>query len=136
MTKKSVNRYHKNFFFPNWSGHQLAKFMTNLAENSMSILFTPHAVDKITADTVKYGQEFRRCLLKVIRNIESETADIFEFYADEKSIKKICIRYSFEDFPFDIVLVISYQGIVITVYTTKKGDYHASLNENLYEKGE
>jgi hypothetical protein len=60
--------------------------------------------------------------------------DIFEFYwsPEARSIPKACFRISSEEISTDIILVISSNATIITLYTTNKNDTHRSMDKNLY----
>lgn len=128
-----VKRYHKDIFFPEWSEESIKIFLSTLRKKK-SLSITVHCLGKVVEYCFEYGRQMLKYLLKSVRKSYLEPSAIFEFYAIEQEVTKICVRFSFESFPVDLVLVISADGTIITVFTTNKGDFHGSLDTSLYER--
>lgn len=133
MKKSKQKRYHVEVYFPPWAEESL-KVFTETIQQKGSLAFSTHAVGKIVNGNLEYGRQLFKYLLKSIRKVSLKPESIFEFYAQGEFVQKAVFRFSFEEFPVDIILVISADGTVITMYTTNKGDNHDSLNLNLYER--
>lgn len=133
MKKSKQKRYHVDVHFPAWSKKSIELFIENLVKKG-SLVFSVHAVEKIIGYSFEYGRQLLKYLLKSVKKVSIESSNVFEFYAVEENINKACLRFSFDEFPVDLVLVISSDGTVITVFTTNKGDNHGSLNIKLYER--
>ena len=130
---KKLKRYHHSIYYPDWAESSLDAFVRNIrAENS--IVFSIHSVDKIVSETLEYGRRLFKYLLKAVKRTSLEADTIFEFYAFREEVKKACFRFSFDAFPVDIILVISADGTVITMFTTNKDDNHSTLDASLYER--
>lgn len=126
-------RYHIHIFFPGWAEKSLEEF-TAKSSSSRSIVFSLHALEKIIDASFDYGKSLYKYLLKSMKSGMLNSSNIFEFYARGEEVRKACYRISFNEFPVDIVLVLSADGVVITLYTINKGDFHDTLNPNLYER--
>jgi hypothetical protein len=130
---KKLSRYHREVFFPEWTEESINIFFGKLKKNN-GLCVSVHSMEKIVNYCFQYGRQMLKYLLKSIRRISFTSESIFEFYAVDAEIKKACLRFSFEEFPVDLVLVVSADGTVITVYVTNKGDKHDSLDIELYER--
>lgn len=130
---KKVLRYNRAVFFPEWSTDSITVFLETLRKNN-GVCVSIHSVEKIVNYCFQYGRQMLKYLLKSVRKASFTPANVFEFYAVDGEIKKACLRFSFDEFPVDLVLVISADGTVITVFTTNKGDNHDSLDVELYER--
>lgn len=133
MKTKKLKRYHKDIFFPKNSEEMLDTYLEDMGECG-SITFSLHSVEKIVDYCVLYGKNLLKYLLKSVRRDSINIDNVFEFYSSNGMVKKACFRYSFEEFPVDIILVISADAVVITVYVANKKDTHTSMNKALYEK--
>lgn len=126
-------RYHREIFFPEWFSDSMDTYRASLKTKG-NIFFTLHAVEKVLEYCLEYGITLSKILFKCVnRNFLSDSR-AFEFYAVGREIRKVCFRFSFEQFPVDLILVISKDGCVITVYDTNKGDSHKSLDKKLYRR--
>lgn len=131
---KKTKRFHREIFFPDWAEDSIEAFIeTAWARNSITI--STHALEKVIDYGFYYGKHFLKFLLKSVRKNSVDSSKVFEFYAVDHTIKRACFRFSFEEFSTDIVLVISLDGVIVTVYTTNRADSHKTLDTKLYEKG-
>lgn len=130
---RKMQRYHREIFFPDWSEDALKNF-TDKISNSSSIVFSIHALEKVVDASFQYGKQLFKYLLKSVRRSSMEPDSVFEFYAVRGEIKRACFRFSYDVFSVDLVLVISSDSTVVTVYTINKGDLHDTLNTKLYER--
>lgn len=133
MTKNRLKRFHKEIYFPPWYEKSVDDFLQQIRKTS-ALVFSLHAVEKAISYSFKYGQELQKYLMKAIRKQCANSENVFEFYAVDENIRKACFRLSFDGFPVDLILVISADGTVITVYLINKDDNHSTLDKNLYEK--
>lgn len=134
-SKKKLKRYHKGFYFPPWAKDSINDFLSKRMSQK-SVVFSIHAVDKIVEESFHYGKYLMGFLFRSVKKTSMKFENVFEFYAYDKEIKKVCFRLSYPEFPVDLIFVISSEETVITFYTTNKGDNHDSLDKDLYEKGE
>lgn len=130
MKQRKLKRYHREIFFPEWAEGGLEIFVSTILKKG-SLTFSLHAMDKSVDYCVTYGKNL---FLETLKKIPLEFKNIFEFRSVGEEIRKACFRYSLEELPVDIVLVISSDGVVITIYLINKGDNHATLNKKLYER--
>ena len=132
MNKKQ-RRFHKNVYFPTWADENLTEFTAKIKKQK-SLVFSIHALEKTVGYSFEYGRKFLKYLMKSVRRTSLDISNIFEFYSTYGTVQKCCFRFSYEDFPVDIVLVISADGTVVTVFITNKKDFHTSMDDTPYEK--
>lgn len=133
MSQKRLSRFHRDIFFPDWYENSLEEFLESLTRGG-AITFSLHALEKSLEYSHEYGIRLKKYLSHIVKKDSLKSDNIFEFYSVEKIVKKACFRFSFEDFPVDLVVVISEDGIVITIYDTNKGDSHLTMDKKLYER--
>ena len=133
MVKKIVKRFHKDIFFPEWSTTRYGEFLDKLRTN-LPLSFSVHAVGKILDYRDEYGNRVWKSILNIIRNSQIYSGELFEFYWDGERIYKVCLRFPCENLPFDVVMVISLNATIITLYITRTEDTHKSMNKNLYSR--
>lgn len=123
-------RYHKDVYFPLWAEKELENFSREL--NWKPTILSNHVLNKFYEDYRMSSRKIR----EVIMGTWLDAKDIFEFYGKEGQIEKVCYRIENAVDDKDLIIVINAQKVVITVYLNSSGDYHASLNKSLYEKGD
>jgi|SRR5688572_7948887 len=133
---KRVNRYHREIYFPNSFDSSMKQFVEEILTDG-PLTFSLHAAEKIVEYSHEYGKKFFQYLVKIVRSNSLDPDKVFEYYSGKDGkITKVCFRYSFDESPVDIVMVVSASGVVITIYISNKGDNHSTLNKKLYKKGE
>ena len=130
---KKHKRFHREVYFPPWAEESVQEFIQAIDKQGY-ITFSLHSVKKVVQYTKSYGTEFFRHVEIALRRGRLSSGEVFELYSNDKSIRKACFRFSFEGFPVDIVVVLSKEGTVVTIYITDKEDNHSSLDSSLYEK--
>lgn len=133
MVKRIVKRFHKDIFFPEWGTTEYGNFLDELRTN-LPLSFSVHAVDKILDYRDEYGNRVWKSILNIIRNSLISSGELFEFYWNGERIYKVCLRFSDKNLPFDVVMVISSDATIITLYITRTEDTHKSMNKNLYSR--
>lgn len=133
--QKKLKRYHRQLFFPKWYEDSLEEYFNGVRAVGQ-ITFSLHAVEKAQEYGFEHGRKFIKTMSKAIREDVLREPSVFEFYATGQEIRKACFRVSVPEFPVDLVLVISADGVVVTVFVTNKGDNHDTLNAGLYERSE
>ena len=121
-----MKRYHKKVYFPFGSRTALRKFTDKL--NAIQWQYTSHALDNL-----KYRAIDKRNLLLFIKSLILDCSDVFEFYAIDNQIVKACYRIYYNE-DIDIILVLSNNKKIITIYLNEKSDLHYTLNEAQYNK--
>ncbi len=117
-----MNRYHKKIYFPDVDIlDDITSKLNNLEWN-----YSKHCLDNL-----KYRTANIEDVLKTIKNSQLQAQDIFEYYKDAQGISKLCYRISYSD-TNDIILVISKDKNIITVYFNSVDDDHFTLKNNLY----
>lgn len=120
-------RYHKKVYFKFEDTKRLETFTGLL--NVKQWAFSSHCLDNL-----KYRDVDVEAILLFIKNLKLKYEDIFEFYTDDKGeLLKLCYRIKFNK-TIDIILVISAEKKIITIYENSANDLHYTLNESLYQK--
>lgn len=134
MSQKSkLLRFHRSIFFPDWAEKSMEVYLEKILARG-NIVFSVHSVEKVVQYSFEYGKQLFKFLLKSLKREGLEASLVFEFYAVDEEIRKACLRFSFDGFPVDLILVISTDGTIITVFTSNKEDNHSTLNVKLYER--
>ena len=120
-----MERYHKEIYIPITIKSQLKAFNDRL--NTLNWAYTSHSIDNIK----------NRCydiksILYFISKVVLSDKDIFEVYTDDNSITKVCYRIEYDT--CDIILVISNNKTIITIFQNDKEDNHITLNKNIYAR--
>ena len=133
---KRVDRFHKDIFFPSSYESSMKTFVEEIVALG-PLTFSRHAIEKVVDYTFEYGKNFFQQFIKTVSRNSLDPEKVFEYYAAKTGkITKACFRYTFDEYPVDIIMVISANGVVITMYVANKNDNHSTLNKNLYKKGE
>jgi hypothetical protein len=117
-----MERYHKEIGFKHVK--ELMEATSKL--NSEGVWkFTNHGLEK-ALNRVNSAKIWR-----FLPQIQLSFADIFEYYAEESNILKVCYRVAFTALQ-DLCLVVTPDKTIITCYLNDKGDNHKGLNKKLY----
>ena len=119
-------RYHKKIYFPDNAENDLSEFTNKL--NKLQWRYTSHSIDNI-----KYRVIDNKSILLFIRDLKLDSKNVFEYYADDNGIIKICYRIPYMD-NMDIILVLSECKEIITIYLNSNTDLHYFLKQELYSK--
>jgi len=123
-----VKRYHKKVGFPE---SDIPKLLA-LAEKFNSIEgfgYSDHCLEHL-----KYRVIDNFAVLSFIKDAVYFDADqIFEYYTLDDEIEKICFRFPYNN-GIDLILVLSEDKVIITIYINSVNDKHETLNESLYER--
>lgn len=115
-------RYHKTIYFPDIQ--ELSALNERL--NSLTWRYTQHCLDHLKSRVIN-----QFALLSHIKELQLNKDDIFEYYKrDDEFIEKVCYRLKFNE--YDVILVLSWQKEIITIYLNAKEDNHETLNKKLY----
>jgi hypothetical protein len=118
-------RYHKNVYFNEKDIDKLANITQGL--NSKTWKFSPHSLDGL-----KYRMIDLENVLRYIKDIILCYESIFEYYANENgAIEKICYRINYKN-GVDIILVLTPDKTVVTIYINTSNDNHETLKKYLY----
>lgn len=123
-----MKRYHKKIYIPENSDQKIKDYTDML--NSLSWRYTRH-----TLDNLKYRSLDLADVLNFVKGIRLEAGQMFEFYTDYKgNIFKACYRLPYMK-DIDIILVISYNKNIVTIYFNSTADKHETLQRELYTIG-
>lgn len=120
-----MKRYHKKIYFPR--KHHRGLFELCNSMKSMPWKYSKHALDNI-----KNRSLFVEDVLKFIKDLSLSHTHIFEYYTEKDIITKMCFRYTY-DKETDIIIVVSNEKRLVTVYYNAKDDEHYTLNKTIYE---
>ena len=119
-------RYHKKVYFPEGSDQKLTALCDQL--NDKAWQYTAHSLDGL-----KYRAIDQKAVLLFIKDLSLEPSKVFEYYIEGSKITKICYRVEYTD-NMDLVIVISKEKNIVTIYSQLKNDEHITLNSCLYCK--
>lgn len=123
-----MKRYHKKVYFPDNSKEKLETFTEIL--NGKKWKYSYH-----TCDNLKYREVDIKGVLTFIFQLQLDSKGIFEFYTnDTGDIIKVCYRAIYSE-NTDIILVISKDKTIVTIYSNIAGDNHITLKKELYIRG-
>lgn len=128
--KNITRRYHKQVYFPTSHNEMLDMACQHL--NSSKWSYSSHALDIIKERSLFYEQEITKLLLYIKYLIFIEQ-DIFEYYTCDNELTKLCFRYHYNS-EIDVIIVITPDKKLITIYYNGVEDTHYTLNKDLYEK--
>ena len=124
-----MERYHKAIGFPKEYQQELIDLISKFNETK-KYGRTGHAHHRLN-ERFDYINILNYLANKVKFNYEQ----VFEFYADKKVINKICFKIDYPTSPYesqDLILVLTRDKAIITLYINAKGDNHATLKKELY----
>jgi len=88
-----------------------------------------------TLDNIKWRLYNIQDILLYIKALQLDYNDIFEYYAsDNGTISKACYRVNYKGL-FDLILVISSEKNIVTIYVNSQGDNHETLDKGIYRQG-
>ncbi|MHA1382053.1 MAG: hypothetical protein ACTSRG_27085 [Candidatus Helarchaeota archaeon] len=118
-------RFHKNICFPKEYDSQLND-LTSLFNENKAFKRSSHGISQL---------KIRFNLLDILNFLNEKiyfnTNDIFEYYIKNNNIIKVCYKMEYDSFN-DIILVLSNEKAIITIYINSKKDNHKTLNKALY----
>jgi len=119
-------RYHKKVYFPTQDKDKLIALTYTL--NRLQWQYSKHCIDNIKLKALDLSQ-----LLYWIKNEAwLDYSQIFEYYID-KDIYKICYRVPYNK-AVDIILVLTTNKKIVTIYYNSKDDKHYTLKKENYAK--
>ena len=118
-----MNRYHIKLGFNHIE--QLKDLTEQL--NLKNWLYSEHCLDNL-----KYRFLDLKGILLFIKGIELRAENIFEYYEDNGKIIKLCYRISYDNLQ-DIILVVTPEKKIVTIYINSVGDNHITLKKELYK---
>lgn len=123
------NRYHKNTGFDKKHQQDLID-LTFKFNDTKTYGKTNHAFHRLN-ERFDYISILNYLANKVIFNI----GQIFEYYTEEDKITKICFKIEYQTNPYetqDLILVLTPNKDIITLYINATGDNHKTLKQELY----
>jgi len=120
-----MKRFHKEIYFPDTV--KLKELTARL--NNKFWKFSSHSLDNL-----KYRAMDNASILKHVRDTKLDEENIFEYYRLDEGIEKVCYRIPYSH--SDIILVVSKDKTLVTVYLNSKNDNHVTLTQELYQQEE
>jgi len=117
-------RYHKKIKFEHKT--ELKKLVKKL--NNRNFSFSKHCIEKMKN---RIDNDQLEKTLYMLKDLKVNYEDIFEYYHNGKNIFKIACRFQY-NYIQDIILLISNNKKLITVYFNNKSDNHKTLKAELY----
>lgn len=117
-----MKRYHRKIYFPHLK--EIETFTENLNQSEFS--YSKHCLDNI-----KYRLIDIEKTLYFIKYLKLNSESAFEYYKGD-IIEKVCYRVEFNNMA--LILVISKDKKIITLYINSQNDNHETLKENLYAR--
>ena len=119
-----MNRYHIKLGFEVGHISQLKELTEQL--NNRDFSYSDHCLDNL-----KYRFLDLKGILLFIKGIELKVENIFEYYAEELKVIKLCYRITYNNLQ-DIILIITPDKKIITIYINSANDLHDTLKKELY----
>lgn len=118
-------KYHKEIYFPIEHERDLKSFSASL-NNQERFIFTFHAKEQLKnrITDLKYFHDF-------ILGLNLNYNDIFEYKTENGKIKNAVYRIKYND-KKHIVLSVSKEKAIITLYFNNSADKHYTLNKSEY----
>ena len=79
--------------------------------------------------------DYLTILTHLANKVEFKVEDVFEIYVDNNVIKKVCYKIDYKVSPYesqDLILVLTKDKAIVTLYVNAKGDNHSTLKKELY----
>lgn len=116
-----MQRYHKDLFFP--VSNDLKILVNEL--NGERFKASSHSIERIKekSDIAIIGN--------FLKSVKLDEKNIFEYYKEGGFIKKVCFRIPFNQLQ-DLILVLSDNKRIVTVFFNTKQDNHSTLNKEAY----
>lgn len=120
-----INKYHKEIYFP--AGHKEAlKLFTESLNKRGYFSFSSHAKEQVRARTA----DLKR-LQDVLFDLVLTDSAIFEYKTENGQIKNAVYRIEFDGIK-DLILSISKEKTIITMYFNNVNDAHVTLRASEY----
>ena len=119
-----MNRYHIKLGFDQSHIKGLQDMTEQL--NLKNWLYSEHCLDNL-----KYRAIDLRGILLFIKGIKLDYSQVFEYYAEELKVIKLCYRITYNNLQ-DIILIITPDKKIITIYINSANDLHDTLKKELY----
>lgn len=120
-----MNRYHIKIGFEAQDINRLKTLTEHL--NFLNWKHSEHFLDNL-----KYRVIDLENILRYIKGIVLDFTEIFEYYS-ENNIIKVCYRIPYTD-DLDIILVLTPDKKIITIYLNSTDDKHFTLKKELYTR--
>jgi hypothetical protein len=117
-------RYHKKVYMPDTDKIKLKGYTDTL--NGLNWHYTRHSIDNL-----KYRALDMPDVLNWIKGYVLKENEIFEYYAENGNIFKVCYRIKYKN-GIDLILVINSNKTIITIYVNNSDDKHYTLKKELY----
>ena len=124
-----MKRYHKEIGIPEVHLGRLAE-LNEKFNSSKRFGRTTHAFHRLNQRF-----DYVRILNHLANNVEFKAEDVFEIYVDNDVVQKVCYRLEYRTSPYetqDLILVLTKDKAIVTLYINANGDNHKTLKKELY----
>lgn len=100
-----------------------------LANNRLNALdwqYSRHCLDNLKHRVIDLRQ-----VLEFIKGVNLDFSQVFEYYSEAQGITKVCYRINFNQY-YDLILVLTLEKKIVTIYLNSVGDEHISLKKEIY----
>jgi hypothetical protein len=119
-----MNRYHIKVGFEPDQTSQLKELTEQL--NYKNWTYSGHSLENL-----KYRSVNLEHILRFIKTTVLEYTQIFEYYTDNDIIVKLCYRIGYNNLQ-DLILVVTPDKKIVTIYLNSASDNHITLKTELY----
>lgn len=123
------NRYHKEVGFDKKHQQQLIDLLHKFNETKRYGR-TTHAFHRLNERF-----DYVSILNYLANKVEFHYGQVFEYYTDKEVISKICFKIEYRTSPYetqDLILVLTRDKDIVTLYINASGDNHSTLKRQLY----
>jgi len=122
-----MKRYHKKVRFPDADLPKLNELVDRF--NAIEKFgYSDHCLEHL-----KYRAIDNMAVLNFIKDVWFEADQIFEYYTLDDIIEKACFRLPYNK-GIDLIVVLSKEKVIVTIYVNSAEDKHETLNTSLYQK--
>jgi len=124
-----MKRYHKNIGIPKVHLDRL-EMLNEKFNSSKRYGRTKHAFHRLNERF-----DYISILNHLANKVKFSVKNVFEIYVDNEVIQKVCYKLDYKVSPYesqDLILVLTKDKAIVTLYLNAKGDNHITLKKELY----
>ena len=125
-----MKRYHKEVGFPEVHLSRLAE-LNEKFNSGKRFGRTKHAFHRLNQRF-----DYASILNYLANKVKFDVENVFEFYVDNDVIQKVCYKIEYPTTPYetqDLILVLTKDKAIVTLYINATGDNHKTLKRELYD---
>ena len=124
-----MERYHRDLGIPEVHLKRLES-LNEKFNSSKRFGRTTHAFHRLN-QRFDYVSILNHLANKIVFKVE----DVFEIYVENDVVQKVCYKIDYRTSPYesqDLILVLTKDKAIVTLYINAKGDNHKTLKKELY----